>query len=296
MKGICIGQATYDITLPLENYPVENSKYRVSKKIECGGGSASNCAYLLAKWGVNTSFAGVVGNDYYGSLIKKEFEEIGVNTDLLEIKDDIKTSSSYIFVNTSNGTRTIVSDKEPFSYSKKYQQEQYDFIILDGYEKDYALEVLKNNPNAISMIDAGSMKEGTLELCSLADYIVCSHDFAEEFTGINLDNFAIEDLIKAYDIISNSFKGKLVITLEDKGSFVYSDGYKLVSSKKVKALDSTGAGDIYHGAFMYGLLQEWDILEVMKFANIAGALSVLRMGSRDSIFELEEVMIEYEKA
>ena len=76
MKILCLGNVAYDITLPMEDYPVENVKYRLTNRVECGGGQASNCAYLLAKWGMNVAFAGVVGNDYYGELIRKEFKDM----------------------------------------------------------------------------------------------------------------------------------------------------------------------------------------------------------------------------
>ena len=99
MKAICIGQAAYDITLPMDHFPIENKKTRSQDKIECVGGSACNCAYLLAKWGIDTYFAGVVGDDYYGNSIKKELEKIGVNTKYLEISKECRTTSSYIINN-----------------------------------------------------------------------------------------------------------------------------------------------------------------------------------------------------
>ena len=76
-KVLCVGQSAYDITLPLDHYPIENKKVKVPYKVECGGGSSSNCAYLLAKWGVETSFAGVIGNDHYGNNILDEYLRVG---------------------------------------------------------------------------------------------------------------------------------------------------------------------------------------------------------------------------
>ena len=73
MKILCIGHAAYDITVPLTEYPIENTKNRVPERIECGGGPASNAAYLLAKWNMETYFAGIVGNDNYGNIIENEF-------------------------------------------------------------------------------------------------------------------------------------------------------------------------------------------------------------------------------
>ena len=112
MKIMCVGQSAYDITLPLDHYPIENKKVRLENKVECGGGSASNCAYLLSKWGMETYFAGIVGNDYYGERIKKEYESIGVNLKYLQISDKYKTTSSYIIANTSLGTRTILTSRD----------------------------------------------------------------------------------------------------------------------------------------------------------------------------------------
>ena len=65
MKAVCVGHSTYDITLPMNEYPAENIKHRIDKHYECGGGPASNGAYLLAKWGIDTTIMSVLGEDYY---------------------------------------------------------------------------------------------------------------------------------------------------------------------------------------------------------------------------------------
>ena len=71
MKILCIGSATYDINLPIDTYPKENTSVLINTKIECGGGTASNAAYLLAKWKMNSYFAGLIGRDENG-LNKRE--------------------------------------------------------------------------------------------------------------------------------------------------------------------------------------------------------------------------------
>ena len=111
MKAVCVGHSTYDITLPLEDFPKENVKYRINKHIECGGGPASNGAYLLAKWGMNTSIVSIVGNDYYGQKVLESFKEIGADTTYLELRENHQTSSSYILANLKNGSRTIITSK-----------------------------------------------------------------------------------------------------------------------------------------------------------------------------------------
>ena len=297
MKIICIGNTAYDVTLPMNHFPIENKKTRLdNSRIECGGGSASNCAYLLAKWGMETYFAGAVGDDYYGDKIFEEFEKIGVNTKYLLRKSNVPTTSSFIITNTSIGSRTILTDKKKeMTMGKVDVDDKFDVIVLDGYEKEFALEVIKKNPKAIKIIDAGSMRESTLELAHLVDYVVCSHDFAEEFTNKTVDYDDMRTLIEIYDDLKKEFSQKVVITLEDKGCFTYDNGYKLVPSIKVESLDSTGAGDIYHGAFAYCVANKYDIIKTMRMANIAGALSVTKVGGRFSIFTLEEVKKKYDE-
>ena len=291
MKIMCVGQSAYDITLPLDHYPIENKKVRVENKVECGGGSASNCAYLLSKWGMETYFAGIIGNDYYGEQIKKEYESIGVNTKYLQVSNKFKTTSSYIIANTSIGSRTILTSRDKdIKMEPQEINDEFDFILFDGYEKDFSMELIKKNPNAITILDAGSLKEATLELAHVVDYVVCSHDFAEDLSKVKIDYDDFDTIVEAYQELKKEIKGNVIITLESLGCFTCVNGlYKIIPSIKVKAIDSTGAGDICHGAFVYSLANGFDIEKAMRFSNITGAVSVETIGSRLSIPELERV-------
>lgn len=296
MKAICIGQAAYDITLPVDHFPIENKKMRSQDKIECSGGSACNCAYLLAKWGVDTYFAGVVGDDYYGNKIKSELDEIGVNTKYLELNKAYQTTSSYIIANTTIGSRTIITNRpKELILEPKNVTESFDIILLDGYEREFSNKIIEANPSAIKIIDAGSLKEATVELAKKVDYIVCSKDFAEDYTRRNVDYNDLTSLVVIYNILKKDFKNNIVITLEDKGCFVYDNGYKLVPTLKTKAKDTTGAGDIFHGAFTYAIANNFDMIKTLKYSNISGALSVTKMGGQISIPTLDEVRRKYDE-
>ncbi len=296
MKAICIGQAAYDITLPVDHFPIENKKMRSQDKIECSGGSACNCAYLLAKWGVDTYFAGVVGDDYYGNKIKSELDEIGVNTKYLELNKAYQTTSSYIIANTTIGSRTIITNRpKELILEPKNVTESFDIILLDGYEREFSNKIIEANPSAIKIIDAGSLKEATVELAKKVNYIVCSKDFAEDYTRRNVDYNDLTSLVVIYNILKKDFKNNIVITLEDKGCFVYDNGYKLVPTLKTKAKDTTGAGDIFHGAFTYAIANNFDMIKTLKYSNISGALSVTKMGGQISIPTLDEVRRKYDE-
>jgi len=296
MKAICVGQAAYDITLPMDHFPIENKKTRSQDKVECSGGSACNCAYLLAKWGIDTYFAGVVGDDYYGHKIKEELDSIGVNTKYLEVSKECRTTSSYIFTNTTSGSRTIITDRpKELVLSEVELEEKFDVILLDGYERKFANKIIDNNPDAVKIIDAGSLKEATVELSKKVDYVVCSKDFAEDYTKHKVDYSDLTSLIVIYNILKKAFQNNIIITLEDKGCFTYDDGYKLVPTLKRKAVDTTGAGDIFHGAFTYSVANQFDMMKTLKIANISGALSVGTIGGQYSIPTLDEVMRKYDE-
>ena len=298
MKILCIGHLTYDTTISMDEYPVENEKYRLTKKVECGGGPASNAAYLLGKWGMNTYFAGVAGNDIQGKRAKKEFESVNVNTKYLELNDKVETDSSYIIANDNNGSRTILSvssnrKEHPLSLNI---DDKFDVIEFDGDELEAALKVIKKNPNAIKIIDAGNLRESTKKLSYLMDYVVCSHDFAEDMTNKKMNYKKIDTIIDIYKDLKKEFKNNIIITLESFGTFTEIDGkYKIIPSIKAKSIDSTGAGDIFHGAFTYFIANGFSLEAAILLSNITGALSVEKLGSRYSVPELQEVINKYKE-
>ena len=297
MKVVCVGHSTFDTTLPVKEYPTENIKYRLDHHIECGGGPASNGAYLLAKWGMDTSIASVVGDDYYGECVIKDFQKVGADITYLEKMPDHMTTSSYIIANMSNGSRTILSSKD--EAVRKLSRDvdiMADVILIDGEHPETAHEVLDKNPNAISVIDAGRFNEDTVALGKKVTYLVCSKDFAEEFTNKKIDVNDISSIDVVYRELKDYFKNTVVITLEATGSYTEIDGEaQIIPSISVKALDSTGAGDIFHGAFTYFIANGYSLLDTIKFSSITSAISVTRIGSRFSIPLLDEV-INYDTA
>ena len=297
MKIVCIGHSTYDITLPVNEFPEENRKIRLSNHIECGGGPAANGAYLLAKWGMDVSLVSIVGKDYYGEKVIEEDKNMGVDTTFIEKRDDHSTSSSYIIANMSNGTRTILtSKKEPIRKLSNNIDIKADVILIDGEHPETAYEVLENNPNAISILDAGRLNDDTKFLGKFVTYFVCSKEYAENFTNKEINIERMDRLVEIYEELNSYFDTNIIITLEEAGAFTKIDGnYEIIPSMKVKALDSTGAGDIFHGALTYFIANNYPLREAIKLSNITGAISVTRMGARYSIPILSEVL-EYDRA
>ncbi len=298
MKVLCIGHSSWDMTVPVDDYPIENTKYRFNEKYQMGGGPASNAAYLLGKWGIDTVIATVVGSDDFGTKIKKEFQDLNMSTDYIETTYDKDTSFSFILINKKNGNRTVFNVATEHPMLKKYNYEfTPDIILTDGHDYGASQNAISKNPNAISVIDAGRITPELLELCKYVKYIVCSKGFAETVTNLKFDYNNPQSLVNIYNKLQNKYPNSIiVVTLEEHGALYQSGNQiKIMPGLKCDAIDTTGAGDIFHGAFVYGLANNFDIDKTITLANIAAGLSVQKMGSRLSMPTLSEVLDYYSK-
>ena len=299
MKVLCIGNATYDITMILDKYPIENIKYNTNNMVMCPGGPASNAAYLLGKWGIDTSFVGSVGNDFFGSCILDDFKRVNVDISNVLISDRCGSTTSLIITSLENNSRTIVSYRNPLLKIEKGKRlDEFDYILVDGREINYVMEVIKNKGKAILVMDASRTDSLNIELAKRVDYLVCSLDFAEKVSDMKLDISNRNSLLSFYEFLEKIFKNNIVITLEEDGCLYKDNGIvKIMPALKVHDVkDTTGAGDVFHGAFLYGLIRGYDYEDVIRLATIASGLSVRAYGGRKGIPELEEVMMIYEKS
>ncbi len=293
MKVLCIGHASYDISMPVNEYPIENKKYRVTNKVEGGGGPACTAAYLLGKWGLETYFAGVVGNDLYGQRVKAELDMVGVHTKHLEINYEAETDTSFIIINSATGSRTIFSNVSDRMMLTSYSFEMSpEVILIDGHDYEASKRALMLYKNAISIIDAGRPDEKVIELAGLVKYLVCSKEFAETVSGVKIDYNNTQTIVELYQKLKDKFNNEIIVTLESKGALYSINGeIKIMPGIKVKAEDTTGAGDIFHGAFTYAIANNRSLESSVKLANITAGLSATKVGSRNSIFKYEEIEI-----
>lgn len=298
IKAICIGHATYDISIKTDNLPKPGQKIRYEHKIGCGGGGAANAAYMLAKWGVEVSFSGVIGNDVFGQRIKKEFEEAKVDTRNLETTYDNDTDLSITFINSTNNERTNYVLADNYTYLKKYEFDfTPDLIVTDGYDVNAAKTILGQYPKAISLLDASILTTSMLDLCKRVNFIICSKEFAESLSGILIDFGQIQTLIQVYEKIKSKYeKAQIVINLGEHGAlYCIKNQIKISPALKLENVDASGAGDIFNSAFIYTIANGGDIEKAVKFGNIAAGLSIQKIGTRLSVPKLDEVTKLYEK-
>jgi sugar/nucleoside kinase (ribokinase family) len=270
---------------------VENSKIETEHLLESGGGPAANAAWLLARWGISTALAAVVGDDEYGRRAAGELRDGGVDCRLLEQRPGGVTPVSAIFSNRLNGSRTICNRKQPTSGLILNQVEMADFqprlLLFDGHELNAALEAMRLFPDAITMLDAGSLRQGTETLSRRVDYLVCSERFASQVTGESEVAGRWHRCLKQL----RALNGKVAaVTLGAQG-VAFDDGQEcdLLPAWPVKAIDTTAAGDVFHGALAYGLLKAMKLREALRLANVAAGLSVAKVGGRLSVPDFETV-------
>lgn len=301
MKIACIGNITYDVTVIGEKFIKEGGKSSFSDATFTVGGPASNAASVLSKYNQDNKnvidFYGQIGNDTNGLFIYEKLKEERLNMQHINIVDNFLTPFSFIITNKSKSTRTICSLRSPQDFINsnigniKYDN-NYDYILTDGKYVYNTIELIKRNPQAITIIDAGRVNDGVLKLCDIIDYIVCSEEFASEITGIEMGTEENDFIV--YNKLRRIFKKakEITITVGSRGYICEQNNEVVLNPAFIldkPVIDTNGAGDIFHGAFTYALSSGYSYHDSLKFANITAALSTTKVGGRSSCPELEEV-------
>lgn len=275
---LCIGHACYDLVFSIEKHPQSDEKIVADAFVECGGGPAANAAIAVSRLGHKSAFCGYLGNDLYGEKHSQELKENGVDTRLV-IRNDSPTPLSTVLVKP-DGERALINYK---GATKALPADSVDFssvcakaILFDGHEPHISLtyiECAKQN-DIPTVLDAGSVHEGTLQLVNKVDYLVASEKFACQYSGDV--NTALSQLAK--------LSPNVVITLGNKG-LIWQQGKQVGSmpALQVDAIDTTGAGDAFHGAFTSAIAANMNWTDCLAYASVAGSLCCTIMGARQGL-------------
>lgn len=292
MSILCIGQVAYDITLPIEEKIVENQKYRIYNKLECLGGPAGNASYLCAIWNAKTTLLSRVGEDTYGNSILHDLEAVGVQTQYIQKPEGFNTPLSVVLNHQYNGARTIFNMPGDVQKINFLYPSDVDVLLFDGHELEASLEALEKFPQAVSILDAGTLRESTETLARKVDYLICSESFAKAYVKGEWDIHNEEHNTVNMQKMKTLNSKQVVVTFGEHG-LLYEKENKIVRMPAfpVKALDTTGAGDIFHGAFAYAMDTQMQLEEALRLASMTSAISVTKLGGQTSIPTLEEVML-----
>jgi ribokinase len=233
-----------------------------------------------------------VGDDDRGEKIRQAFVAENIAVTGLTTRRQASSQLAFIAVEQTGGSRTIFWKRpsgEPLRADELGRNflDGTDFLHLDGLMGGvslYAAQEARARRIPV-MVDAGRMRPGMLELARNCDYVVASEQFARDISPYwesNLQNFMKELAALGLPMVT--------VTQGERGSITFSHGEIMrISALPVQAVDTTGAGDVFHGGYIYGLLQGWELCKTVRFASAMAALKCTRIGGRDGIPALPEI-------
>lgn len=278
---LCLGLNANDNLLLVESFPAPGQKLQVRELATSGGGQAATAACALARLGHRVAYAGVCGDDPAGCAVAPGLESFGVDPRGLKVVPGAGSQQAFILVQANDGERTIIwyrdqacrlepSDLDPDLIS------QARVLHLDGHflEVSLAAARLARGQGLLVSLDGERVYPGSQELVSLCQVVVGSRSFAQRLTGIDDPRRALEALAE----LGPAWVGR---TMGHQGAELLADGqYYFQPAFAVQAMDTTGAGDVFHGGLVHALLLGQDPAQALATASAAAALSVTAMGGR----------------
>ena len=285
---IGLGNCASDFLAIVPSYPALDERMKISQLSRQGGGEVATALVALSKLGISTSFIGKIGDDETGRSIQKEFKKEGVDTSYLIVEKNKKSLLAFCVVDKKSGKRTIFWHKETSTIKPEELDKNFitsaKILHLDEYEPKAALVAAKwaKKANLKVVLDIDRFDSHLKKLVEISDVLIGSQDFAHHFHP--KDNF------KAAEKIFLSGPKIVVITLGEKGCICKSKDKSFIQQAfKIKVVDTTGAGDAFHGAFIYGMLKKWDLEKIAKFSNAVASINCTRLGGRSGLPNLREV-------
>jgi ribokinase len=286
-----LGQCSLDFLGRVGDYPALDQKAELADLLVQGGGPAATAMVTLARLGVATALIGRVGGDDYGAQIRAGLEEEGVDCHALAVDPDGSSQVAFIVVDGS-GHRNIFWHR---GSARPLAGPELDagliaaakVLHLDGLQVEASLAAaqIAREHGVVTLLDGGTFRDGTVELLPLIDHLVVSEKFARQLGG--------DDLRGTLSRLLDYGARAVTATLGCRGSetLAADGGHFRTAAFPVDAVDTTGCGDVFHGAYIYGLLQDWSLPETLRFSAACAALKTRELGGRTAIPTLAEVRL-----
>ena len=284
-----MGLNSVDFLTVVPEFPAPNSKMKMLQFSKQGGGQVATALVALSRWGVKTKYIGKVGADEWGQFSLHSIRQEGVDVSSVTVEPDAINQFATIIVDGSTGDRTILWNRDDrLMYREGELQKEEDccgkLLHLDGHDIRAAIRCARwaKEEGIPTVVDLDRVEPLTSELIKEIDFLITSSRFPALYTGIS-------DQKKAFLELQKHTRGFLCATLGHSGAMAWVNGeFFHAEGFKVKAVDTTGAGDVFHGGFIYGLLQNWEVEKMLRFANAVAALKCLDLGGRRGIPTLEK--------
>jgi len=266
-----VGLNAIDTLIPLTHFPSRGSKTEYTNASILPGGQAATTVIACQTWGLSTRYVGKLGDDESGNLHRREFARTGVDAHLITVRDAVSPQS--LILVDEGGERTVLCRRDERLLLQPADLDRAWIVnaralLVDGFETAAATQAASWARSAgIPVIaDLDETYPGVEDLIDNVDYLVVSRDFPTRLTGERNLEQALRAAMKRFGCTITA------ATLGAEGVLAW-DGKRFYSlaAYHVPVVDTTGAGDIFHAGFIYGLLQDWALDRQLDFACAAAA-------------------------
>jgi sulfofructose kinase len=285
-----IGINATDTVIRLPNFPVLDSKVEILSAERRSGGQTASAITACQRWGLRTRYIGKIGDDEAGKFQQAEMAREGVDAHWL-VAPGCMSQSAFILVDEKSGERTVLWKRDR-QIALRPEDLRSDWIagarvlLIDGHDTAASTQAAKWAREAGTLVlgDFDNRYPGVEELLEYVDFAVTSKDFPARLTGER-------NLLKSLPKIHAQFKCCLTgATMGRLGVLVWNGlRFHLCPGFRVRTVDTTGAGDVFHGAFAYGIVRGWPVDEILEFSCAAAGLNCEGHGARGGIATLVEI-------
>lgn len=283
-----IGLNATDTLLIVPHFPSYAGKGPFTQEILSPGGQVASAMVACAKLGLRTKYVGTLGDDLRGQVQMESLLTSGINLDHVQQRKNCQNQSAYIVIDQSTGERTVFWQR-PECLRLKPEEIVPEMITnarllhIDGHDTpamEKAARIARENGIPVT-VDIDTIYKGFERVMPYVDYLIASSEFPVQWTHQN-------DPFKALEMIQEEFGMRCAaMTLGAHGALALMDGkFHYSPAFVVNCVDTTGAGDVFHGGFCYGVLAGWEIGKVLEFSNAMAALNCTAIGARGGIANL----------
>ncbi len=284
-----VGLNATDTLIPLPDYPARGSKMEYRAASVMPGGQTATAVIACQTWGLRTRYVGKLGDDDAARLHEKAFERAGVDARLIKVEGGVSPQS--LILVDGGGERTVLCRRDERMALKPEELDRAWIVNaralhVDGYDTAAAtLAASWAHAAGIPVVaDLDEIYSGVEGLIENVDYMIVSRDFpCRLMHDRNLES-ALRRMHSRYGCRLSA------ATLGSDGVLAW-DGKQLLhrAAYRVPVVDTTGAGDIFHAGFIYGLLRDWPLQRTLDFSCAAAAMNCMAHGARGGIQPVDAV-------
>ena len=286
-----VGLNATDTLLIVPRFPPYAGKAVFEQEVVSPGGQVATAMVACARLGLRAKYIGTIGDDERGRIQWESLQSTGVNLDHVQRRRACPNQSAYIIVDRSTGERTVLWNRpacltiDPAEITPE-QITCARLLHIDGHDTPavaHAAAIARRHGIPVT-VDVDGIYPGFDRVLANVDYLVASSEFPGAWTGHTDPFHALEALQEEYGM------KVAAMTLGADGSLACTrDGFFYAPGFVVNAIDTTGAGDVFHGAFCYAVLQGMPMLDALEFSNAMAALNCAALGARGGIPGIAEV-------